>query len=143
MVSRSGVEAAARDGDALPAGEQANEGVLFGGDDFAAEAGEGLATDLLEHLWVAPFAVCAFGAELSLEQLAIGVKATEDGLDLCGREAEAGGDVGGGEGTVGAGVAAEEFEERTVGGFEEDARRGRAAAARQRRRDNARRIPRG
>ena len=83
-----GVEAAAWDSDAVPAGEQAAEGVLFGGFDLAAQAGERLAADLLQHLGVAPFAMHALGTELAFEQLAIGVQAAQDGLDLRGRQAE-------------------------------------------------------
>ena len=98
-----------------------DEGVLLGGHDFAAQAGEGLAADLLQHVGVAPFAMRALGAELAFEQLSVGVQAAEHGLDLRRRQAEARGGVGGGEGSVGARVAAQQFEERAVGGFEEDA----------------------
>ena len=115
-----GVEAAARNGDAVPAGEQADEGVLFGGYHLAAQAGERLAADLLQHVGVAPFAMHALGTELAFEQFAIGVEAAEDGFDLRRRQAEARRGVGGGERSVSARVAAQEFEQRAVGGFEED-----------------------
>ena len=138
-----GVEAAARNGDAVPAGEQADEGVLFGGDHLAAQAGEGLAADLLQHVGVAPFAMHALGAELAFEQFAIGVQAAQDGFDLRGRQAEARGGIGGGERSVSARVAAQEFEQRAVAWVRGRLRRGPAAAARPRRRDSARRIPRG
>ena len=76
------VEAAARHGDAVPAGQQANEGGLFGGDHLAAQAGEGFAADLLEHVGVAPFAMDALGAELAFEQFSRGMQVAEDGFDL-------------------------------------------------------------
>ena len=66
MVSSRGVEAAARDGDTLPAGEQADEGVLLGGYDFAAQAGQGLAADLLENVGIAPFAMHALRGGIRL-----------------------------------------------------------------------------
>ena len=115
------VEAAARDGNPVPAGQQPDEGVLFGGYHLPAQAGERLAAHLLQHVGVAPFAVHALGAELAFEQFSIGMKAAEHRFDLRGRQAEARRGVGGGEGPVRARITAEQFEQRAVGGLEKHA----------------------
>ena len=134
------VEAAARRGDALPAREQAREGVLFGRHHFAAQARQRLAADLLQHVRVAPFAMHAAGPELAFQQLALGVEAPQHGFDFGGREAIARGDIGGGERSVRARIAAQEFQQRIGRWARERLPPDPAAAACPRHRDSARRI---
>ena len=61
------VEAAATRGDSLPAGGEAREGALLDGFDFAAQASEALAANLLEDFGVAPFLVQTARTEFAFE----------------------------------------------------------------------------
>ena len=114
------VEATAARGDSLPARGEAREGALLDGFDFAAEAGEALAANLLEDFGVAPFLMLAARAEFAFEEFSFAVKRAKNGVDLRGLQCVARGEFLRGEWAVGARVAADEFAERIFAGGEED-----------------------
>ena len=61
------VEAAAARGDSLPACGEAREGALLDGFDFAAEASEALAANLLQDFGIAPLLMLAARAKFAFE----------------------------------------------------------------------------
>ena len=124
------VETAAASGDSLPARGETREGALLDGFDFAAQAREALAANLLQDFGVAPFLVLSARAEFAFEQFSLAVKRAKDCIDLRRLKGVARGEFLRGEGAVGARVAADEFAERVFAGGEEDfgeARRERGA----------------
>ena len=100
-------------------GEEAGEGVLLDGLDFAAQAGEGLAANLAKDFGVAPLAMEAAGPESAFEDAALGGELAESVFDGCGVEGKAVGRLAEGEWAVGAGVAADEFEDGMGDGLEQ------------------------
>lgn len=104
--------AAARREQTLPMAEEASQGVLLDGLDFAAELGERFAANLAEDFCVAPLPVETGGAEAAFEDAAFRGKRAKrifndswvEGKAVCGFTQR--------EGAMGAGVPADEFEHR-------------------------------
>ena len=59
------------DEQSLPMGEEASQGVLLDGLNFAAQPGQGLAPDLAQDFRVAPLAMQSAGTESSFEDSAL------------------------------------------------------------------------
>ena len=68
------IEAAATGGDSLPACGEARERALLDGFDFAAEACEALAANLLEDFGIAPLLMLAARAEFAFEEFSFAVE---------------------------------------------------------------------
>ena len=91
-------------------GEEAGQRVLLHGLHFAAQLGERFAADETQHLCVAPLAVKAAGQEAAFEDTALGDELAERVFNDSGIEAEALCGLAQGEGTMRAGVSADELE---------------------------------
>jgi hypothetical protein len=76
------VEAAAAGRDSLPACGEAREGALLDRFDFATEAREAFAANLLEDFGVAPLLVLAARAEFAFEKFSLSVESAENCVDL-------------------------------------------------------------
>ena len=105
------VHAAAGGEQALPVGEEAGERLLLDRLDLFAQFGEGFAADEAQDLGVAPFTMEAAGAEAAFDDAVFDDELVQGLFGLGGVEGEAGGDFREGEGAVGAGIAADEFED--------------------------------
>ena len=113
------VHAAQGPSHALPGGQEAGDRVVGDRFDLLPQPGERTPAQLAQHLGVAPLGARAGRAELAVEHPAAVGESLEglagDGL----AEAQAGGDLGGGERAVAAGVARDEVAERVLGQLEE------------------------
>ena len=116
------IHAAAWCEQALPVGEEAGEGLLFDRFDFFAEPGEGFAADDAEDFGVTPLAMEPAGTEAAFDDAVFRGQLVEGLFGLRGVEREATRDFFEGEGAVGAGVAADEFEDGMGYGFEQRCR---------------------
>ena len=114
------VEAAASCGDALPARGEAREGALLDGFDFAAQASEALAANLLEDFGVAPLLMLAARSKFSFQQFSFAVQAAKNDVDLRRLQRVARGEFLRGEWAVSSRVTTDEFAERILAGGEED-----------------------
>jgi hypothetical protein len=113
------VAGAARGEKALPVGEEAGEGVLLDGFDFTAKLGEGFATNLAENFGIAPFAVKAAGAKSTFEHAAFVGQQAQGVFNDSGIEGEAVRRFVQRERAMGAGKAADKFEDRLRNGLEQ------------------------
>ena len=105
--------------------EQACQGVLLDGFDFAAEFGERFAADLAEKFGVAPLAVKAAGAEASFEHASFDGELTQGVLNDCRIESEPVGNFLLRERAVGSAESPNELEHRLRDRGEERGRQAR------------------
>ena len=103
----------------LPGEEEPPEGLGLDRLDLLAEPGQGPAPQSPEHLGVAPLVARTGRAELAVEDASLPGQPLQRVPDDCGPEAEAGGDLVGGERTMRAGEARHEVGERVLDGVGE------------------------